>query len=674
MRLLAGHNLAQWGGLLVGHALSAQQVLEVISVAVGGVTPASSALVVGQALQDTTGWVQFLDPGNYESADPADVGELPDVVPNFIGDTPDAITPFTVGQTNRFSITVSWPTSGNSRTFTVAPRTVLDAAPVLTAPASASGTPIIGGNLTGVVATFDGTNVTVTSRWEISASGTSGWSSTGDTDTTSPALLDGMYYRFASTGENAADAVTSYSAVIGPVVASEITVAGGGVTPQDQLTYSTQLISEIADHASIASLANFISNAGTIASVGFQTQAGGTGPWTTRASNYALLAAQRVRVRVADDQGNEAFFELTTAVIQAFTHSQVPAEAKIVISVEDIVADAKTTQVTLSGIAAPNDYLNGTYSISAAQVRTAATVGPVYIGNAGILPDGPVANLTTGSVLSALTGFWIGAYTFTYQWLRDGADITGATSATYALTSDDLGTLISCRLSNDDGTNPATDLELSGIPVPPASAGASITTLYDSAYIATHAALISQTGIDITAIPAGYVLVMQTSAVDNNAGRTLNTVTANGSDIGVADVAQTGGRVIAYQHSFVRPAGDTLDLALTFSASMDRGGRTTIFAIPPSTLIATNTGNASGTNQSILDLAVLTNDMVFMCGAAESAITVFSGVTPLGAVADPDGREQNVGAVIAGSDETRALRFAGTTSQNSCLSSVWRLV
>lgn len=53
-----------------------------------------------------------------------------------------------------------------------------------------------------------------------------------------------------------------------------------------------------------------------------------------------------------------------------------------------------------------------------------------------------------GSTLSASTGTWAGtpAPTFTYQWKRGSSNISGATSATYVVTVDDVGQVITVKV------------------------------------------------------------------------------------------------------------------------------------------------------------------------------------------------------------------------------------
>jgi hypothetical protein len=83
-----------------------------------------------------------------------------------------------------------------------------------------------------------------------------------------------------------------------------------------------------------------------------------------------------------------------------------------------------------------------------------ASVGNSY----GSLPVNIVApavtgTATVGQTLSTTNGTWTGAPapTFTYQWQRDGADISGATSSTYLLVEADIGNPIRCVVT---ATNP----------------------------------------------------------------------------------------------------------------------------------------------------------------------------------------------------------------------------
>jgi hypothetical protein len=71
-----------------------------------------------------------------------------------------------------------------------------------------------------------------------------------------------------------------------------------------------------------------------------------------------------------------------------------------------------------------------------------------------------------GQTLTCDPGTWTGAPTFTFEWLRDGVPIPGATGSTYALTPDDVGRQITCRVT---GTNVAGSDQATSPPVSPAS-------------------------------------------------------------------------------------------------------------------------------------------------------------------------------------------------------------
>lgn len=64
----------------------------------------------------------------------------------------------------------------------------------------------------------------------------------------------------------------------------------------------------------------------------------------------------------------------------------------------------------------------------------------------GTATEGETITADAGGVTDA-----DGLGTFSYQWLRSGAQISGATGTTYVLTGDDVGETISVRVSYTDG-------------------------------------------------------------------------------------------------------------------------------------------------------------------------------------------------------------------------------
>jgi hypothetical protein len=66
-------------------------------------------------------------------------------------------------------------------------------------------------------------------------------------------------------------------------------------------------------------------------------------------------------------------------------------------------------------------------------------------------PGGVFGTAKGGNTLFCGAGGWEGEPSFTFQWLRNGTPIGGATSSSYALTAADLETVIQCRLTATNG-------------------------------------------------------------------------------------------------------------------------------------------------------------------------------------------------------------------------------
>ena len=91
----------------------------------------------------------------------------------------------------------------------------------------------------------------------------------------------------------------------------------------------------------------------------------------------------------------------------------------------------------------------------------ANTVAPVVTGTGAV-----------GQVLSCSQGTWINSPTsFAYQWLRGGANISGATASTYTLAPADALASIACMVtgSSVSGSGSATSNAISVLPLPPAN-------------------------------------------------------------------------------------------------------------------------------------------------------------------------------------------------------------
>jgi len=70
-----------------------------------------------------------------------------------------------------------------------------------------------------------------------------------------------------------------------------------------------------------------------------------------------------------------------------------------------------------------------------------------------------------GQTLTVNPGTWTNSPTFTYQWLKNGATISGATAASYVIPAPDVAGRISCRVTatNSDGSVSATSNQTSQV-------------------------------------------------------------------------------------------------------------------------------------------------------------------------------------------------------------------
>jgi len=82
-------------------------------------------------------------------------------------------------------------------------------------------------------------------------------------------------------------------------------------------------------------------------------------------------------------------------------------------------------------------------------------------------------NLQVGQVLTTTNGTWTGTATivYTYQWQRNGANISGATSQTYTIVTADIGTNVTCRVT---ATNIVTSVSVETASVTPVGAPVSV--------------------------------------------------------------------------------------------------------------------------------------------------------------------------------------------------------
>ena len=107
----------------------------------------------------------------------------------------------------------------------------------------------------------------------------------------------------------------------------------------------------------------------------------------------------------------------------------------------------------------------------------------------------PVASgaLTVGSTLSCTSGTWTNSPTYTYQWQRGGANISGATSASYVTVSADAGTSVGCLVT---ATNAAGSASQASNTL--AIAGGVATSVWSAADAAANGFTLSNGGLTAT--------------------------------------------------------------------------------------------------------------------------------------------------------------------------------
>ncbi|MDR2252562.1 MAG: CAP domain-containing protein, partial [Bifidobacteriaceae bacterium] len=93
--------------------------------------------------------------------------------------------------------------------------------------------------------------------------------------------------------------------------------------------------------------------------------------------------------------------------------------------------------------------VTATFKLAGYNDKTAdSTAKTIANGDLGLGTPTITGTTQVGSTLTAVTGTWSPTgVTFTYQWLRDGSTITGATSSTYKLVAADSGTKVSIRVT-----------------------------------------------------------------------------------------------------------------------------------------------------------------------------------------------------------------------------------
>lgn len=151
----------------------------------------------------------------------------------------------------------------------------------------------------------------------------------------------------------------------------------------------------------------------------------------------------------------------------------------------DAISGATGTTYTLvSGdLGAVVDYLEtATFSSGGPVANDSLNIGPILAAGAPINTVLPVVTGTaqTGQTLSVNTGTWTNSPTgYTYQWLREGAPVSGETGTTYALTGADIDKYISVQVT---ATNGSGSMTVETLTVGPVTLGGGATILFEDTF------------------------------------------------------------------------------------------------------------------------------------------------------------------------------------------------
>jgi sugar lactone lactonase YvrE len=159
------------------------------------------------------------------------------------------------------------------------------------------------------------------------------------------------------------------------------------------------------------------------------------------------------------------------------THLNTPYDLAIDPSTNVLyVADTHNNAIAAVSNAGHNGNASGPVESAAALAISSSTTATTACA---VLENGPLVSTSAptisgtpavGSTLTAATGTWIPTPdSFSYQWLRDGVAIDGATQSTYAVTIEDVNHALSVAVTAskaDFATATATSMASATVPVP----------------------------------------------------------------------------------------------------------------------------------------------------------------------------------------------------------------
>lgn len=265
---------------------------------------------------------------------------------------------------------------------------------------------------------------------------------------------------------------------------------------------------------------------------------------------------------IADDQDQRRTAQIDVTIIEPQLSIEVQTDNTLVINSETGLIDITVTDPP---------HFAGTY-----QIDTADLLG----GPINIVPPSLGGTGEVGQSISAISGLWIydtgaGVPLRTWQWLRNGLDIAGATTAAYAVTAADAGADIGVRETQTDAFG-----QRSALSSEQSVAGGAFSpgddALLTGWWAADDAATLTQTGgaLSAWANKAGGAALVQTSPVRQPLTGTrhlngLNVVDFGGSFMEQAATLPASGNVAFHMAAIIDGSSNAFEAILAVEATND---------------------------------------------------------------------------------------------------------
>jgi hypothetical protein len=489
------------------------------------------------------------------------------------------LTSADVGKTMRVKVTAT-NASGSGNATSVQTATVVAAAPVNTAVPTITGTVKDGQTLTSTTGTWTGTTpLTYARQWRrCDSAGANCADISGATGTTYVlAAADvGQKIRVVLTATNSAGSTSASSAATATVIAA---------APANT---ALPTISGTAKEGQLLTAS--------------------TGTWTGSATISYTYQWQRCNSAGAS----------CTAISGATLATYRLASTEVTKTVKAVVTAT-----------------NGAGNASATSTATATVTTGVPVNTALPVVTGTT---TDGQALSSTTGTWAGTATITYarQWKRCDAtganctNISGATSATYTLTSPDVGKVIKLTVTASNGVgNTSADAATTAVVAGVAPANTAVPTVTGTAQDSHQLTAVTGTWTGSTPITYGYQWKRCDSAganCTNISGGTGSTYTLVSADVGATIVA-----TVTASNSAGSASASTAATAVVVAAAPANTVLPTISgSATDATELAASPGTWSGT-------APITYDYQWLhCTSSGSGCQAIDGETDSSYVVDSD--------------------------------------